>query len=452
MKNISKIISTIFLSFSILLFCYVFYRSQIFHTEVFFGYYIKYYVIAFLFIFLSIISFFIPKKLKISITIVLISILIALYLIEGYFFIQNNLSSKRTKQHRIEIYKNNKDKAYDKRTKLQIYQDLKKEDPNIVLRIHPSTFVLDKNLNYFPLIGLPNRKTIQCNENGYYSIYQSDRYGFNTPDKEWDKDKIEFLLVGDSFTNGSCVNEPDTFSGNLRKLNNNENGILNLGQSGSGPLMQYATLREYLPTKKVKRVLWMYFEGNDVTDLMGELGNQILVNYLKDKNFKQNLILRKQELQKLLLNKLKQTEEHERLKQERLKTHNIKKFLKLKSIRSFTLEIFFPTPIPQKEFKNILKLSNEFTKQNNSKLYFVYLPVNSRYIGKKNHDNLFNYKRITKMVNSLEIPIIDINKELFEKHKDPLSLFALRIGSHYSEKGYQLVAKTIFDNIKVLEK
>ena len=90
-------------------------------------------------------------------------------------------------------------------------------------------FLFDKNLSYFPLSGLSNRKTIHCNENGYYSIYQSDRYGFNNPDKEWDKDKIEFLLVGDSFTYGQCVNVQDTISGNLRKLSNNKKGILNLG-------------------------------------------------------------------------------------------------------------------------------------------------------------------------------------------------------------------------------
>ena len=199
------------------------------------------------------------------------------------------------------IYKKIADKNYDTRTKWQLYQDLKKEDPNVFVVIRPLAFLKDKNLDYFPLSGLSNRKTIHCNENGYYSIYQSDRYGFNNPDEEWDKDEIDFLLIGDSATHGACVNEPDTISGNLRKLNNNKNGILNLGQGGNGPLIEYATLREYFPNKKVKRVLWMYYAGNDLLDLMGEIRNQILVNYLKDENFSQNLILGKQELQKLLL-------------------------------------------------------------------------------------------------------------------------------------------------------
>ena len=34
--------------------------------------------------------------------------------------------------------------------------------------------------------------TITVNENGYYFIYKSDRYGFNNPDKVWDSKEIDF--------------------------------------------------------------------------------------------------------------------------------------------------------------------------------------------------------------------------------------------------------------------
>ena len=57
---------------------------------------------------------------------------------------------------------------------------------------------------------------------------------------------------------------------------------MGLAQGGNGPLIEYATLREYFPAKKVKRVLWMYSSVNDLEDLAGELKNEILLNYLKD--------------------------------------------------------------------------------------------------------------------------------------------------------------------------
>ena len=56
------------------------------------------------------------------------------------------------------------------------------------------------------------------------------------------------------------------------------------------------------------------------------------------------------------------------------------------------------------------------------------------------------------MVESLNIPLIDIHKKLFEKHNDPLSLFPFRKHGHYNELGYQLVSETIFNQIKELER
>ena len=180
-------------------------------------------------------------------------------------------------------------------------EDEKKLNDNVYLYISPIQLVkLNDASSIVPLSSISNSKTINCNEDGYYSIYHSDRYGFNNPNDEWDKKEIEYLLVGDSFTHGACVNEPDTISGNLRKLINNKRGVLNLGMNRDLPLSQYATLKEYLPIKQVKRVLWVYYEGNDLVDLKRELKNQTLINYLKDKSFSQNLIFRKQETEKLI--------------------------------------------------------------------------------------------------------------------------------------------------------
>jgi hypothetical protein len=375
-----------------------------------------------------------------------------MYLVEGYL----SINKKNLKPI---IYKINTGKNYDRRTNFQIYKDLKKKDPNIVVSIGPWHFIKDSDVNYLPLSGISNRKTIACNESGYYAIYQSDRYGFNNPDEEWNKDDIEFLLVGDSYTHGACVNEPDTISGNLRKLNNNKNAVLNLGQSGNGPLIEYATLREYLPFKNVKRVLWIYFENNDLNELNDELNNQILVNYLKDKNFTQNLISRKQEIKKLLLKKLDEEiiikEREYNLEQEKFIGIGLSRFLKLYSVRQIIFQIIFPVPdqaAPLKDFEHILKLSNELVKENNSKLYFVYLSEYFRYKWNNNNDNFQNYKKVTEIVESLNIPIIDLNKELLEKHNDRLSLFPFRMIGHHNEKGYQLIAKTIFGKINELEK
>ena len=46
----------------------------------------------------------------------------------------------------------------------------------------------------------------------------SDRFGFNNPDTEWDGDEIEYIVIGDSFAHGACVNRPNDISSILRNL------------------------------------------------------------------------------------------------------------------------------------------------------------------------------------------------------------------------------------------
>ena len=452
MKNTSRVISNLFLSISFLFLFYVIYRSEIYHNGDEFRFYFKYYVLAFLSIFISFITYFVSKIIKINLLVFLTSILLGLYLTEAF------LNSKHKK---FKIYKNFTNKDYDKRTKFRIYSDLKKSDPNIVISPPPIHFANNINFDYAPLSGIANRTTIHCNENGYYSIYQSDRYGFNNPDQEWNKKKIDYLLVGDSMIRGACVHEPNTISGNFKRLKKNKKGVLNLGQTGNGPLRQYATLREYLPFKNVKRVIWFYSEGNDLKELNDELKHLILIKYLKDPKFTQNLIIKNKEVQKLLLSELSTIEEKERensLFEEKIKRGPLVNFLILKKVREFFLDSFLIKVKSHnysyltEDLKKIINLSNQLSIENNSKFYFIYLPLYERFQLNNNNEDFKDYKKIVKIVESLNIPVIDINKELFDKIKDPLTLFPFSSRGHYNVKGYELVTKIIYEKINDLER
>jgi hypothetical protein len=60
----------------------------------------------------------------------------------------------------------------------------------------------------------------------------------------------------------------------------------------------------------------------------------------------------------------------------------------------------------------------------------------------------FRYNEIVKILDELNIPLIDIKSNVFDKHKDPLSLFPLRIHHHYNELGYKKVGNYIYNNIE----
>ena len=366
------------------------------------------------------------------------STLFALYLINGYLIF---------KKKRIN---------FDNRTKFQIYQDLKKFENNIAVSMYPQSHGGDDNYPLYSLSSRSNKKTIHCNENGYFSIHHTDRYGFNNPDFEWEKNKIEFLLVGDSFTQGACVNETDTISGNLRKMIDG-GGVLNLGYSGNGPLTEYATLREYLHIKKIKRVLWIYAERNDLPDLTEELEDKTLLNYLNDSTFKQRLPLRQNEIDKQL-EKIFDTAIKEELK--RTYRGKIVSFIRLYNLRNFIkirlIKPIFNMKLPNKtleKFSEIIYLSKILSDGNEAKFYFIYLPDYFRYNDKSHQNDEFKkYKDVITIVNKLNIPIIDINKDLMEKYPDPLALFPFRTFNHYNVLGYKLISKTILKKIIEYEK
>ena len=175
------------------------------------------------------------KEILKNISLVIFSILLAIYMIEIAYTLYNISSYKFNKWQKQSVYK--------------IYLDYKNSGKDVVVSIPPSTFIskINNEDEIYPLSGISNKLTIYCNESGYVKTYKSDRYGFNNPDKEWDKLHFDFVLIGDSYTQGECVNEKDNIAGQLR----NKTGVLNLGYSGNGPLLEYATLREYL--KNIKK-------------------------------------------------------------------------------------------------------------------------------------------------------------------------------------------------------
>ena len=381
------------------------------------------------------------KKIKNYIIILSSSIILFLYLVEGYLTYNsvNPFSKNLNYQGQIE-------KKWDKRKRYQVYEDLKKINDEIKLVNNPN-FYFDKDYTIFPLSGYSNSETVYCNENGYYSIYLSDRFGFNNPDEEWDKEEIEFLLIGDSFTHGACVNRPNDIASILRNLSNKS--VLNLGYGGNGPLIEYATLREYLDVN-VKKILWIYYEGDDLNNLNDEIKNEILFKYLNKVTFVQNLKLKQNEIDDIIDKIIKSEFSisfYQKNKDKKIK-NKLLKFIRLNNTKKI---LFLDKTIEKKykpnkkiftKFKKIIVLANELAIQNNSKLYFVYLPEYSRYKTKYNNSE---YTFIKDTVKKLNIPFIDIHKQFFLKEENPLIFFPFKKEGHYNELGYKKVAETIYN-------
>ena len=446
MNYLKKIFSPSFLTISFLLLIYTFYKSEFYWDGNKRDYYLSYYLISFILIFLSIITFFINHKLKEYLIIIAISTVIVLYSFEAYLILKKTnskeqLSTKNQINEKIikdQIYENKTGKKFDKRTKLEILNDLRETYNKIQVTVSPYNYI-NKIKPVFPLSAISNSKTIFCNENGYYAIYQSDRYGFNNPDDNWDADEVEYLLVGDSFVHGACVNTPNDIGSVLRNLS--KKSVLNLGYSGNGPLIEFATLREYM-SSNVKKVLWVYFEDNDLSGLHNEMADKILMKYYDDATFTQNLKFKQKEIDQLSVNSINREKNVNEINSDnRILKIELINFIKITNLRV----LIYPPPQLTPRLKEILKLAKELVNKNNSKLYFIYLPGYARY--NTNYDNK-NYNLIKKIVNQLDIPFVDIPKEVFEKEKNPLNLFPFKMNGHYTVEGYKKVSETIYEDTK----
>ena len=270
--------------------------------------------------------------------------------------------------------------------------------------------------------GVSFAKTIMCNENGYYSIYDSDRFGFNNPDDQWDQD-LDFLLIGDSFVNGACVNRPNDIGSNLRKFNLNG---LNLGVVGNGPLSNFAVLREYY--LQSKNIIFFFYEGNDLKNLKNEINDKYLSNYLIDKNFYQNLRSKQRIIDDMTIERINKELVKDNKKSEIDYYELILKTLKLYNFRKLIFGSQEPT------FEKIIISIKNFAELNGSNFYFVYLP--DYYTVKTNFKGV-DYFRIKKLLKKLNIKFIDINEKVFQKELNPVIYFPFEQNGHYNEEGYK---------------
>lgn len=461
MRFSSKQISNFLVSVSSTLLIYIFYKERIVTDGNMFSYYKIYYLISIFLLILSLISYFFSKNLKANVLLLGTSTLFAIYLVEFFLVILFNLETISRKNYIKENLP-----QYDQRTKKEFLLDLRKKNPNATVSVGGSIFIKDYDLNLYPLSGISNTETVFCNENGYFAVYKSDRYGFKNPDEVWDKtENIDTVFIGDSFTQGACVNMEDDIAGNYRKFlkeNKIDEKVINLGIRGQGPLIEYAILREYLPLVKSKKVILIFFE-NDLYNLIDENRNQFLRKYLLEDNFSQNLAEKNNLKDDVVSNKLETfIDSNDATEKSRLNmSYHIKELIKLKKLRGRFLK---GSPKVDENYVNLLKKINSLVEDNSSKLYFVYLPSHRNYRKSLFEKVLWNFKGrkeghsfnivhdIKKTVESLRIPFIDLHKEIFENLEDPKSVAPVGGTGHFNEYGYNLVSKKIFEKIAEIEK
>ena len=386
----------------------------------------------------------------------------------------------------------------DMRDGLEVVDDLRKKGINAVPVVLPGDDLLHNNkqpdgstksfinihgAELMPLGNIAGTVTVMCNEGGSWITYETDEHGFNNPKGIWPAG-FDIAAVGDSHAQGYCVPADKNFVALLR---NQGSTIVNLGMGGNGPLLELASLKEYVQPSKPKVVLWFYSEGTDLYDLQLEKKSKLLMNYLQD-GFTQNLIQRQDDIDKAIADEIPKQMERRRkdfssgsvahflhgmkdsdvpVKQQPSRGPRVLDTLmatvKLSSLRE-RLGLVYGTDTAEVErladlegtnvdlFRDVLAHAHASVQAWGGALYFVYVPSWKYYIPDNPTKDVradFGMKeraRVLSLIEGLGIPIIDI-KPVLEAQKDPPSLFPFRRPNHYNELGHRLIADSIIKSL-----
>jgi len=292
-----------------------------------------------------------------------------------------------------------------------------------------------------------------CNESGYWVTFVSDEYGYNNPSGVWrDQSKFENVFVGDSFTLGHCVKQGESFVDRIREQ---VPRTLNLGMDATGPLVMLARIKEYLTGRRMGHVFWVYYEGNDLRELVKrELPEPILNKYLND-DFAQDIKSNRKAINSALISLIENTmEEIKREEQEEPgKVHWALSHIFLRNVRlllfQFKKNYFQPdVRYDLNIFRQVMSKAKTEVEKHRGRLVFVYLPDYYRY---ENTRRLYPAARmkddVIKLVNALDIDVIDIDSA-FRQLDDPSVLFPFGQWGHYNSRGHKIVADEILNYLK----
>ncbi len=387
------------------------------------------------------------NNLRVNLSLLLFVIGISVY---GFEFFLNSISNILDKRQMIAKQQGI---PFDTRSPMEVLDDLNASGIKAYPDVVPNHFMINGLITsqgkIVPLGGISNVTTILPNEAGFYPVFKTDEHGFNNSKGLYNNNKVDIMLLGDSYTEGYSVNQDETIGAVLREAGFH---TISLGQGSNGPLLEFASLKEYAEPLEPKIVVWIS-HPNDITDISGtpdldmDLRSSLLRKYLNEKDFSQNLISRQKEIDNALISFVgakKETYVQDERKRKimgiiyNLKLINLRTRLNLKPVSILKPKSSSIIPI----FKNIMHKSNQMVSGWGGKMYFAYLPSSVKRQETSNESP--NRDVIMQIITDLEIPIIDIQKEVFDLYPDPLSLYTFKmLDMHYNAEGYRLIAEAI---------
>ena len=370
------------------------------------------------------------------------------FLLSGFAFIGAIAYYFVTPEPKEVIMRKNLD-FYDARSKYHVWLAKKHEAPQgkAYPYVPPPYFLYyhledERGRRIVPFGMVSKSLVVLCNESGRWITYYTDRFGFRNPDSYWDRAaEGDLLFLGDSFAQGWCVQDGETYADILR--NEFDMNVLSVSGSGVGPLMALAMLREYGEFAKPSTVIYMYAEANDLLNLKWSWKNRFMRLYLEP-DFSQNLTQRVQEIDILIHEFISWYVQNSKMS---LKAGRLWSIIRLGEIYFRTKELrdilrFVErdrTPLDMIDiFAFVVEKMKEETERIGADFLFVYLPDWYRFARGFQRGR----KKVLRVLREKGVRFIDLTEE-FSSYPDPLTFFPFRRFGHYNSSGYRVLAQKI---------
>ena len=359
----------------------------------------------------------------------------------------------------IEISFQIKNKSFLSESKF-IYRDkIQNEYENEVHLSYVPYKLIHSNTDLFPLSGISNVRTIFCQEKDKFYEYYSDKYGFNSGNNQ---ESSKILLIGDSYVQGMCVEPSLSFASMLNSIN--------MGFFGNGPLIEYATFKEYGDSYEFKYLVWVFTPDNDFYDFSQEIQNETLKKYISDDNFSQNLVEKNNMKDEIILNYF---DYESRILKEKIKYYH----LDIKYVRKTIAE--FVKSISKEEVENNENISsNMYSEKNLNLIADLFINVNQVLLKKdvkflvvfnafhpgykysKSFNFMEHYKLMSKNKKQLKDILTNSNIEIYdfdeyihqnydEKNIDKIFKKVGNSYDHYSIFGNKVLSEEILKALKI---
>jgi len=302
-----------------------------------------------------------------------------------------------------------------------------------------------------PLSSVANAPILFCNTNGQWVWYWSDEQGFNNPPGLWRPNDVELMVVGSSFTHGTCEprgkNMVDTIRKHIPKT-------INAGLPAIFAYDMLALTREFASVVRPKTVLWV-INSNALSKLEPFFPVPLLDRYMTSKQSRLQRLFENKSKIDLILKAFYDQKSKDNLTRNTAIGRQPFSYTDVLLLRRLRLNIGLDMGGGKHNyawFEKLIGKAKAETETWGGSFVLAFIPVITQFRGlsRTKQYQIEIRDKFKRIAARMEVPLIDTSP-IFDALEDPTKLF-MPVDLHFNTLGYQKVGTFIAQEINKINR